>query len=187
MKYNNFLFASLVVICFIFAALNANVKVNANEFGAVVSDHELIITPTDTTVISGKNAVVNIKIKNTDEEKIFIKLETEGIPTSWPTSWVSYENEIQLFHINPDASENTKLIIHIPEGRIGDYEVKVITRNPDTKVEVIKTLKVAALPPKDKGMSGLPIFPLAQQPTLLLLDIIHLILNGIVNVVSEIF
>jgi len=141
----------------------------------------LIINPIEAKITSGKNSVINIEIQNTDEEKIFIKLEAEGIPESW----ISYEK--QLFNIEQGAIENTKLSIHIPEGRIEDYNVKIIARNPETNVEVIKILKIEVLPPKDKSMSGIPIFPLAEQPMLLLLDIIHLIFNGIVNFISGIF
>lgn len=176
MKYNHFLFASLVAICFIFAAVNAN----ADEFKQDVRDHELTIAPGEIEIVSGETEVIDIKIRNTDEDKIFIKLEASGVPESW----FSFKNEKQLFNIGPGAAENTKLAVHIPEGRIDEYNIKITARNPDTNVEVIKILKIETLPPKDKGMSGIPIFPLAEQPILLFLDIVHLVFNGIMNLIG---
>ncbi|ODS37010.1 hypothetical protein BEH94_08150 [Candidatus Altiarchaeales archaeon WOR_SM1_SCG] len=178
MKYNNFLFAIGAVICFIILT-----AANANEIKVGVTDHKLIINPEETKIISGDSGIIDIKIQNYDKNKIFIKLEADGLPEPLFTApWFSFEK--QLFYIEPGETKETKLTIHIPEGRIEDYNVKIIARNPDTGVEVIKTLKIETLPPKDKGMSGIPIFPPAEQPVLLLLDMVHLVVNGIANIIS---
>ena len=169
MKYNNPLLVSLIIIL-IFTVIS---NVNADELKAVVTAHSLILTPSETEIISGEDAVIDIEIQNTFHENILIKLDVKDIPESW----ISYER--QLFDIDSGAIESTKLKIHIPEGRIGSYNIKIIAKNLDTNIEVIKILKIEALPPKDKGMSGIPIFPLAEQPILLLLDIIANVISGI--------
>jgi uncharacterized membrane protein len=171
MKYTNFLIASGIITCLVFFVLS----VSSDEFKAPVSEHKLTISPDQARIISGENVVINVEIKNTDDDKIFIKLGAKDVPESW----ITYEK--QLFNLEAGESGNTKMNIHIPEGRIGDYSVSVIAKNPETNVEVAKTLKIEALPPKDKGMSGIPIFPPAEQPILLLIDALYLLINGIAS------
>jgi len=172
MKFNHLLFAGIIVIC-LFTATNTG----ADDMDAAVSNHNLIVYPYETTIVSGENAVINVKIQNTDEYKIIIKLDAGGVPDSW----INYKTH--LFTVLPASEENANVTVHIPAGRIGTYNVKIITRNPDTGVEVVKNVKIEALPPEDRGMSGIPIFPLAEQPILLILDIITLIVNGIISAV----
>lgn len=169
MKYINFLIALGVISCLVFSALS----VSSDVFNAPVSGHKLTINPESARIISGDNVIINVEIKNTGDDKIFIKLDAKGVPESW----ITYDK--QLFNLEAGESGNTKVIVHVPDGRIGDYGVDVVAKNPETNVEVAKTLKIEALPTRDRGMSGIPIFPPAEQPVLLLIDMLHQLVNGI--------